>query len=175
MRRSIFAVLAIVPAVAVDARAQEAADDAEPSASAPTPEGGRVFLGIRSGEALALGAIDHGAALADRLGGHVPIWLDVGYKLARHLMLGLYGEYGFGLVKEGEGSLSSYDCLTNPNCPAQSTQTALLLAVTRALHGDGCLSGMDCSGWVVRFGAQIQYEILAGRARQPVDRVRIRV
>ncbi|MGC4064077.1 MAG: hypothetical protein QM784_05440 [Polyangiaceae bacterium] len=36
--------------------------------------------------------------LSDGISGHIPLWLNLGYMVTPNIMLGLYGQYGFGLL-----------------------------------------------------------------------------
>jgi hypothetical protein len=123
-----------VSLVALCARAEDYPTDAEVAGA----QGGEVFLGLRSGYALPFGAIEKGGALNDVFNGHVPLWLDVGYKLTPNLLVGLYGQYGFGLIKSADSG-----------------------------DPDGCPSGVDCSGHVIRFGAQVHYQFGPGGTMNP--------
>jgi hypothetical protein len=134
-----FTALVVVSSLAWGAHAQEQAPTVEPPAPTPTAKGGKVFLGLRSGYALPFGALDQGSTLSDRFEGHVPIWLDVGYKVTQNVVLGLYGEYGFGIIKD---------------------QRSLPPALT-------CGNGLDCSGHVIRFGAQVQCQVAPGQSVNP--------
>jgi outer membrane protein W len=132
--RSIKIILAtstLVCAIATSAFAQDAAPEgaapepaaepapaaapapAEASASVSTSEGapsGKFVIGARLGYGIAMGDSQKDAKLSDGVSGHVPIWLDLGYMVTPNIMLGLYGQYGIGIV----GSSMSDICDT-PN------------------------------------------------------------
>jgi hypothetical protein len=52
--------------------------------------------GLRLGYGLPLGDVSEGEPLSDGISGHVPLWLDLGYRVTPQLFLGGYGQYGFG-------------------------------------------------------------------------------
>jgi hypothetical protein len=111
----------------------------------------RLHLALRTGFGLPLGAYADVRtiagfrdtdvnALADDTHGAIPLWLDVGYRLTPHWMLGVYGMAGFVLPKTAEG----IDPL-----------------------GGGCPEGLDCSAFGVRLGLQAQYRFLPGEPLDP--------
>ncbi len=71
-----------------------------PTPSQATPEArptpARIRLGIRLGYGAPLGAYDQNFDLSDSVTGQIPIGVDVGYMVSRHILLGLYGQYGIG-------------------------------------------------------------------------------
>lgn len=54
--------------------------------------------GLRLGYAVSMGDIVEDEALSDGISGHVPLWLDVGYRVTPEVFLGGYGQYGFGVL-----------------------------------------------------------------------------
>ncbi len=111
------------------------------AAAEETPrEGPRLHLALRTGFGLPLGTYadvrtlggvaDTDNQISDDTHGVIPLWLDIGYWLSSHLMLGGYFVYGVVLPK----TASATDPL-----------------------GGGCPRGLDCSASGVRFGLQAQY------------------
>jgi hypothetical protein len=112
------------------------------AADAPTPAriGGRLHFALRTGFGLPLGKYANVQALAgvrdenngirDDTYGVIPIWLDAGYRLSDHLLLGGYFMFGVVLPK---------------TAPADNPL------------GGGCPEGFDCFATGVRLGAQAQY------------------
>jgi outer membrane protein W len=113
----IFATSTLVCAIATSAFAQDAAPEgaapepsaepapapapAEASASVSTSEGapsGKFVIGARLGYGIPMGDGSEGEAMSDGLSGQIPIWLDLGYMVTPNIMVGLYGQYGFGLL-----------------------------------------------------------------------------
>ena len=127
-----------------------------------TDEGGNVHLGVRAGYGIPFGMIrEAGSAtlpggagrtswkdtkLSDPYSGMVPIWLDAGYFVTKAIMVGLYGHYGIGLVKEAT-----------------------------AASDFGCFPGSECSGSVIRVGIQGQYHLARGKVLDPLAGARRRV
>lgn len=121
-------------------RAQEAATSDEP----------RLHLGLRTGFGVPYGKFadvrDAGFvdadvnALSDDTHGAVPLWLDAGYRLTPHLMLGGYLMFGIVLPK---------------------------VAPAAAPLSGGCPEGVDCSAAGVRFGVQAQYAFSPGQFVNP--------
>jgi hypothetical protein len=54
--------------------------------------------GLRLGYGIPLGEAAEGADLSDVIGGQIPIWIDLGYRVIDPLFIGLYFQYGIGLV-----------------------------------------------------------------------------
>jgi hypothetical protein len=54
--------------------------------------------GARLGYGIAMGKADADDNLSDTVSGQVPIWLDVGYRPIEALMVGLFFQYGFGIL-----------------------------------------------------------------------------
>jgi hypothetical protein len=141
-RGSTFPGLAVVLSLVVlDAPTQ--AQSAATKAPEPTPkaEGGKVFLGVRTGYSLPFGAVQSGTAMKDDFNGHIPIWLDVGYKLTPNFMAGVYGEYGFGLI---------HGCPQGLDCSGQVIRFGL------QVHGQ-FLPGESVNPWV---GFGMGYEFM---------------
>lgn len=106
----------------------------EPAPTAAGSAGGKFAIGLRLGYGVPLGSAaknDDGSSnkMSDGFGGQVPIWLDLGYMVTPNLMLGLYGQYGFGSVS---GQLKSI-------CDQASA------------------AGVSCSVSDIRFGVQAHY------------------
>ena len=58
--------------------------------------------GFRTGFALGLGKFSGlGENLSDNSRGYVPLWLDVGYRVHPNVYFGLYGQFGFMLLRQG--------------------------------------------------------------------------
>ena len=111
----------------------------------------RLHLALRTGFGLPLGAYADVRttatyrdttvnSLADDTYGAIPLWLDVGYRLAPHWMVGVYAMAGLVLPKTAES--------------------------VRPLDG-GCPEGLDCSAFGVRLGVQGQYRFLPGEPLDP--------
>jgi hypothetical protein len=67
-------------------------------------------LGFRTGVIFPAGELSPGAALSIGVGVEFPIIIDIGYRLNRHLFLGVVGQYAIGTV--GSGSCpSGQSCL----------------------------------------------------------------
>lgn len=82
-----------------------AAPAAEPAAAASTTvttdtasAGGKFVIGARLGYGIAMGDAMKDSAMSDGVSGQIPIWLDLGYMVTPNIMVGLYGQYGFGIV-----------------------------------------------------------------------------
>lgn len=58
-----------------------------------------VEVGLRAGFALPLGDATKGNKLSDGYTGMVPIQLDIGYRIAPKIYVGVYGQYGIGILK----------------------------------------------------------------------------
>lgn len=110
----------------------------------------RFHLGLRTGFGVPLGKyadvrnagfVDSDVnALRDDTHGVIPLWLDAGYRLTPHLMLGGYFTFGIVLPK---------------------------VAPAAAPLGGGCPEGVDCSATGVRFGVQAQYAFSPGQFVDP--------
>lgn len=121
------------------------------SAAAPLREPSTFHLALRSGFGFPLGRYagvrnlasfrdSDVNALGDDTYGVVPIWVDAGYWLDPHLLVGVYFMYGLVLPK----TASAGDPL-----------------------GGGCPEGLDCFAFGLRFGAQAQYRFAPGSATSP--------
>ena len=105
MARTVVIVFAAALLAASTARAAE-----------PAPSG--IEIGLRTGYAFAAG--NRGATptqsdqpVGDYVGGQVPLWLDVGYRLNDAVYLGGFLQYGFGIVNDDRQDLcrnASVDC-----------------------------------------------------------------
>lgn len=108
-----------------------AAEEAQPPGGdggrpgAPEPSVAERFrLGLRLGYSLPLGQLNGpnvvnadgtagpAASIHDFGTGMVPIWLDAGYFVTPHVMLGLYGQYGFVTPPTRIGVCQGGDCTT---------------------------------------------------------------
>ena len=102
-------------AFAQDDAASEQGDTASPQSESVNVQSGsasakKFQLGLRLGYAVPSGKIDGdstvlgeshpGTKLSDLVTGQVPIWLDVGYMVTPNVLLGVYGQYGFGSLKD---------------------------------------------------------------------------
>jgi hypothetical protein len=92
-------------------------------------------VGLRLGYAVPMGKTDDDSDMTDSVSGQIPIWLDLGLRLTPNVMLGLYGQYGFGITGGDLGDL----------CDQQETAASAV--------------GVDfgCSVTDVRFGVQAHY------------------
>src|SRR5262245_53604601 len=75
------------------------------STEAQASEDQGVDLGLRLGYAIPLGSVAESAGgtsadLNNLVDGVVPIWVDLGYRFNPNFMLGLYFQYGFGLLSD---------------------------------------------------------------------------
>lgn len=110
----------------------------------------RLHLALRTGFGLPVGKYarvqalaglrDEDNAIRDDTHGVIPIWLDAGYRLTDHLLLGGYFMLGLVLPK---------------TAPADNPL------------GGGCPESFDCFATGVRLGAQAQYSFSPGRAINP--------
>jgi opacity protein-like surface antigen len=58
-------------------------------------------VGIRTGFGLPMGKLDaKSASISDSVTGEVPLWIDVGYRIAPGIVVGVYGQAGVGLIKD---------------------------------------------------------------------------
>ena len=141
-QRVTITLLAAALLVPSPARAQEA--------SATGSQAPRVHLALRTGFGVPLGKyadvrnagfVDSDVnALSDDIHGAIPLWLDAGYRLSPHLMLGGYFVFGVVLPK---------------------------VAPAAAPLSGGCPEGVDCSATGVRFGVQAQYAFSPGQFLDP--------
>lgn len=69
--------------------------------------------GARIGYGIPLGEIADDIDLADGIDGQVPIWVDVGYRPIDALMIGLYFQYGIGLIDNEACDIDGVDCSAN--------------------------------------------------------------
>ncbi len=110
-------------------------DEPDPEEEGLDIYSGGFELGLRTGFGFPMGQIQElrtgeRSPLGDGIHGQIPIWLDLGWRITPRWMVGVYGSYGFILVKEAaEGE---------PGCPASES----------------------CSGANWRFGAQAQFHFL---------------
>ena len=66
--------------------------------------------GARLGYGIPLGEMAEGVDLSDGIDGQIPIWLDVGYRPIEALMIGLYFQYGIGLIDNEACDIDGVDC-----------------------------------------------------------------
>lgn len=85
---------------------------------APRSSGFR--LGIRTGYALSFGAVAEQSNLHDVMPGHLPFWIDVGWRPSAAIVLGVFGAAGIGAVANG--------------CPTGFTCNATLMRVGVNAH-----------------------------------------
>ncbi len=88
------------------ARAEDSDEAVTNEQNVAAPRG--FTLGVRSGFAIPLGNIagrsgaglnaSDGSPLRDTLSGHIPIWVDLGWRFNDHVYVGVYGSYGFGIL-----------------------------------------------------------------------------
>jgi hypothetical protein len=125
------AAAALAVAAALAAVPARAAEEAAPAAADLTASQGFV-LSARGGWAAPAGDLsdEPGAALDAVVRGKIPIWFEVGYRLARRFQLGLFLEYAHV-----------------------------------ELDPDACLDA--CDGRSVRFGVDLQLQLLPGRRLAP--------
>ena len=72
-----------------------------------------VDLGVRAGYAVPVGEVAEGFAASDFIAGQVPLWLDVGGRIERHLVIGGYFSWGVGIAG---GRISSSCDSTGSSC-----------------------------------------------------------
>src|SRR5262249_9014476 len=86
--RLAFIVLTAMPAAAA-AQAEQA----------PQPIG--LELAVRGGFGLPFGDLldDTGGGIRDQISGSIPIWIDIGYRVAPAVVVGVYGQLGIGLTR----------------------------------------------------------------------------
>jgi hypothetical protein len=63
------------------------------------PDRSGFAIALRTGWGIPQGKLDAGLDLGDEVGGMVPIWLDLGYRLTETLLLGVYAHYAFALPR----------------------------------------------------------------------------
>lgn len=56
--------------------------------------------GFRVGYAVPMGNVSGDEPMTDGIVGHIPLWFDIGYRVTPHVVLGAYGQYGFGFFSE---------------------------------------------------------------------------
>src|SRR6186997_1155864 len=100
---------------------------ATPARAAAQPESG-VELGLRIGYAFSaghLGAPPNGTdqPLGDYVGGQIPLWLDVGYRLNGDVYLGGFVQYGFGIVNDDRQDPCRLD---NVDCSASDLRVGVM-------------------------------------------------
>ena len=83
------------PAAALTPAAAPAAENAGASTSDAE---GKFVLGLRLGFGLPLGDAAKDGPMSDYASGQIPIWVDAGYMVTRNIMVGLYCQFGIGLV-----------------------------------------------------------------------------
>jgi outer membrane protein W len=131
-----FATSALVCAVATTAFAQDATrtDVAVAFASAPAPvttgatatvaantdaSGGKFIIAARLGYEIGMGSVESGERMSNSFSGQVPIGIEVGYMVSPSVVIGLYGQYGFGIL----GSQFSDACsAANLSCSAHAVR-----------------------------------------------------
>jgi hypothetical protein len=124
---------------------------ASAQANVPESQPGRWHLGLRTGFGIPLGTYadvrtqatlrdENVNALSDDTHGVIPLWFDVGYRFARHFMIGGYFMFGIVLPKAARA-----------NDPL----------------GGGCPEGFDCAASGMRFGLQGQYAFAPGAVIDP--------
>ena len=128
------------------------AEPEEASIARKTPS---FHLGLRTGFSIPLGNTQGASAqsgivetaLSDAVYGTIPLVLDLGYRVTPHLLLGIYGQYGYVFVKENEAG-----CPSGANCSAADYRFGL--------EGRYDLSPEEpLRPW---FGVGMGYEILTG-------------
>lgn len=76
-------------------------------------------LGARVGYGLAMGDVGASIAMSDFQSGHVPLQLDVAYRVTNNVAVGGYFSYAFGFVGDG----MDQDCTDfGVNCTASTTR-----------------------------------------------------
>ncbi len=111
------------------------------TARAAAPKGWE--FGFRTGYAVPAGNFAGGSAasVGDVMKGVVPAWFDIGYRFDPHFMVGLFFEFGYGLVD------------TSPGKP---------------LDRAGCNgSGVSCDAYEIAFGPEVAYHWLPDQAIDP--------
>jgi len=80
-----------------DRAAAQAAEDHTSADDDTVPDPYRLDFGLRFGWAIPQAESVRGTDLADTVTGAIPVWLDVGYRLAP-LVIGLYAQYAYVIV-----------------------------------------------------------------------------
>ena len=62
-------------------------------------------MALRTGWGIPQGQLVEGFDLARASVGIVPVWLDLGYRFNKHLLVGIYAQYAFGIVRRCPGDL----------------------------------------------------------------------
>lgn len=113
--------------------------------SAPPDAGGKIKLGLRLGYMLPMGEFAKGSKMSDGVSGGIPVWLDLGYMVTPNIMVGLYAQYAYLMVK---------DCPSGADCSASDIRVGL--------QGQYHLSpGESMNPW---FGLGIGYEMINTKA-----------
>jgi|SoiMethySBSTD1v2_1073268.scaffolds.fasta_scaffold140847_3 hypothetical protein len=89
-----------------------------PSHRVPEQElalGGRpgLAMALRLGWGIPQGQLEQGNDLADASAGMIPIWLDLGYRFTDNLLVGIFAQYAFAVVR---------DCRIGPDCNASDVR-----------------------------------------------------
>jgi outer membrane protein W len=123
----------------------EAAAGAAVDTSAPPDAGGKIKLGLRLGYMLPMGEFAKDSKMSDAVSGGIPLWLDLGYMVTPNLMVGLYAQYAYLMVK---------DCPDGATCSASDIRIGL--------QGQYHISpGESMNPWV---GLGVGYEMIGTKA-----------
>ncbi len=108
------------------ATAQPTGEPARGTATEPAPEAGKdpiegpgapveqkdialsrrgIAMALRSGWGIPQGQTANGDDLADSSIGMVPLWLDLGYRFTDSMLVGIYAQYAFSIVRHCPGGL----------------------------------------------------------------------
>jgi hypothetical protein len=93
------------------------------SVAAAHPEDTGVEVGLRVGYGIALGDAAKSSKLSDGVSGQVPIQLDLGYRVIPNLFVGLYAQYGFGIV--GDQISQACDLSSQLSCSAHDIRLGI--------------------------------------------------
>jgi hypothetical protein len=111
-RACVFSIVVSSLAATASAGAQTAAESEaarEEAGEDVVPDARGFELGLRLGWAIPQGETVRGKDLAKTVHGAVPFWLDVGYRVAPPLVVGLYAQYAYVIVSGCATSCHSSD------------------------------------------------------------------
>jgi hypothetical protein len=109
---------------------------APPAPAAPSSDQG-VSFGLRAGWSIPIGALEKNDSMRSNFSGMVPLWLDAGYRLSKHLYLGAYVQWGPVFV-------SDQVCRGNLSCSASD----LRFGINAHWHFKWVIAG---GSWAGRF------------------------
>jgi hypothetical protein len=97
VKRIAVVLFALFAVVAAHARADD-----------PSPQG--LTAGLRFGYGLPIGSARANLSLGDAVSGAIPLWLELGYRIDHHWLVGGFFQYGLGFAGDVCSSGSGLDC-----------------------------------------------------------------